>query len=234
MGISDRGDLLYASGQRLGNTLVWVARDGTRTLIDVPHRNFQPEPRLSADGRRVALPIGDLDHYLWTLSIETGVETLVVARDAHNPVLSPDGRRIVFPLYGTGTAAGIALKDLESADEPEVVLEDSAIPTPLDWTPDEAAILFSRPTGSAFELGTLGLHDRTTRILLGSKRPITVSGSLPTDDGSHTPRLTQVGAKSTSPTSRQRSSASRCRSTEASRRSGRPTGRNSSSSAADG
>jgi Tol biopolymer transport system component len=79
----------------------------------------------------------------------------------------------VFPLYGTGTAAGIALKDLESADEPEVVLEDSAIPTPFDWTPDEAAILFSRPTGSAFELGTLGLHDRTTRILLGSKRPIT-------------------------------------------------------------
>jgi serine/threonine-protein kinase len=172
LGISDRGDLAYASGQRLGNRLVWVARDGTRTAIDLPRRNYQPEPRLSPDGRKVALPIGDLDHYLWSLSIDTGVETLVQAGDAHNPVWSPDSRRVAFPVYGGGIATKIAVKDLESAGEPEVVLEHAAVTMLVDWTRDGAAILFSRSTGDAFEVVALALRDRTTRILISARQPI--------------------------------------------------------------
>lgn len=94
------------------------------------------------------------------------------ARDAHNPVWSPDGRRVAFPVYGTGITPKIAVKDLESAGEPEVVLEDAAFLTPWDWTRDSATILFIRATGGAFELAALALRDRTTRILLSARQRI--------------------------------------------------------------
>jgi Tol biopolymer transport system component len=172
LGISDRGDLAYVPGTRTGNQLVWVGRDGTRSALDLPRRSYQPEPRLSTDGRKVAVPIGDLDHYLWSLAIDTGVETLVRARDAHAPVWSPDGRKVAFPLYGTGERNGLAIKDLESAGEPDVVLEDAQTSFPHDWSSDGATILLHRRAGERFELAALTLRDRTTTPLLSTRQPI--------------------------------------------------------------
>jgi len=182
LGDSDSGDLVYAPGQDTGNRLVWVARDGTRSPVGAPSRRYQPEPRLSPDGRKVAVPIGNLDHYLWSISIDTGVETLVRGADAHGPVWSPDSRTIAFPIYGTEISGiRIAVKALEAAGEAEVVLEDTGGPFAFDWSPDGSIIFGRRSTSGDFELAALALHDRTTRTLVSA--PQAAFGARLSPDG---------------------------------------------------
>ena len=166
--VSDLGDLVYVPGQDTGNRLVWATRDGTRSDAGAPHRHYQPEPRLSPDGRHVTVSIGTGDHFLWLFTLDTGTLTpLISGRDTHQAVWSPDGHKVAFPMYGRG----IAVKDLESNAEPEVVFEAPVVQTlaPEAWSRDGATLVISRPSaGGALELAALSLRDRSTTTLVSA------------------------------------------------------------------
>jgi Tol biopolymer transport system component len=143
--------------------LVWISRNGTREDTGAPLRSYQPELRLSPEGRRVAVSIGTADHYLWLYELDTGTLTpLVAGIDAHGPVWSPDGGKVAY--RGAGR---LFIKDLESTGDPEAVLNG----TPWAWSPNGTTILFGRtaPEGG-FNLLALDFRDRSERVLVRSRQ----------------------------------------------------------------
>jgi Tol biopolymer transport system component len=167
MDVSARGDLVYAPGHDTGNRLVWITRTGARSDAGAPTRTYLPEPVLSRDGKRAIVTIGTGDHTLWLWALDTGTLTpLVTGRDTHGPVWSPDGRKIAVPFYDRG----IAIKDLESPSEPELVWEGPGS-VPLAWSPDGATIVFGRTTSAGGpEIAALSMADRqATRVLSASE-----------------------------------------------------------------
>jgi len=99
--VSLSGSLVYKPVAGVKNGLVWVGRSGKATpLIESePGSPFLPHPRLSPDGRRVAVPVsgasGSLD--LWILEIARGTLSRVTFEGINTrPLWSPDGKDLIF------------------------------------------------------------------------------------------------------------------------------------------
>ena len=98
--ISDNGRLVYASGAGAGvveRSLVWVDREGEETPIPAPPRQYL-YARVSPDGTRVALDLGDQEDDIWVWNTPTGPLTRLTfdaGRDQYGH-WTPDGDRVVF------------------------------------------------------------------------------------------------------------------------------------------
>jgi hypothetical protein len=120
--VSTTGVLAYRAGWSPGNdTLKWIDRSG-KELGRLGGVAAFRMPRLSPDGRRIAVQILDdrLKADLWLIDVERDVRTRFTfdAADDSFPVWSPDGARVIFrsdrkkagifDLYqrGTGGAQG--------------------------------------------------------------------------------------------------------------------------------
>ncbi|HXJ17249.1 MAG TPA: hypothetical protein VNM68_08640, partial [Candidatus Polarisedimenticolia bacterium] len=94
--LSATGSLAYIPGgaQASQNRLVWVNRNGAEQPLAAPARDYY-QPRLSPDGRRVAVDIGD---QIWLYDVARDTLTRFTFEGALNqyPTWTPDGRRIAF------------------------------------------------------------------------------------------------------------------------------------------
>src|SRR4029077_1565402 len=97
-------DVTAGSQSARARTLVWVDRMGKEEPIAAPTRSYEA-PRVSPDGKQVALAITDQESDIWVLDLvrggdlkrltfETGVDTF--------PVWTPNGQRIVFASQSGG------------------------------------------------------------------------------------------------------------------------------------
>jgi Tol biopolymer transport system component len=95
--LSPDGTLVYVP--RLSNaerTLVWVDRTGATREIAETRRAFD-DPRLSPDGRRLAVTIHEEGAHIWIYDLaRDSFARLTFEPEAGNPVWTPDGERIVF------------------------------------------------------------------------------------------------------------------------------------------
>jgi len=148
--VATDGTLVYIDS--LGNvaankrTLVWVDRTGKEESIAAPPRAYQ-HPRLSPDGKRVALWINDQEDDIWIwdfahprlarLTFDPGIDRF--------PVWTRDGGRIVF----TSSRAG-ALNLWWQASDGTGVAERLTTTTngqfPTGITPDGNDVLFNEMT----------------------------------------------------------------------------------------
>jgi Tol biopolymer transport system component/tRNA A-37 threonylcarbamoyl transferase component Bud32 len=96
-GLSRTGTLIYQSGTQLSRVVV-VGKDGGRRAVMDNAADFA-FPRLSPDGKQLAISIGSADHRdVWLDELASGTRTRLTTEGLTNerPEWSPDGRRVLF------------------------------------------------------------------------------------------------------------------------------------------
>jgi Tol biopolymer transport system component len=96
---SETGSMVYvsASVSAAQRRLVWVNRNGSEEPLAAPARTYR-HPRLSPDGRRLAVAIEEQETQIWLYDFarETLTRLTIDGKTNTSPLWTPDGKRIVF------------------------------------------------------------------------------------------------------------------------------------------
>jgi eukaryotic-like serine/threonine-protein kinase len=167
--ISATGSLAYIPGdaQAAQNRLVWVNRNGAEQLLAAPARPYV-FPRLSPDGRRLAVTLQGEDVQLWLydLSRETLTRFAFEGKINSNPVWTPDGKRIVFNSNKEGPI-NLFWQLADGSGGLERLTTSEYLHFPTSWSPNGQVLAFVEvaPT-TGYDLWTLGLADRKAQPFL--------------------------------------------------------------------
>jgi serine/threonine-protein kinase len=162
--VSATGSLVYVAGAvqaTVQSTLVWVSRNGTEQPLPAPLREYR-NPRLSPDGRRLAVGIED-QVWLYDLSRETLSRFTFEGEENVNPIWAPDGKRIAFLSSKEGTANTFwQLADGSGGVERLTTGEYRQNPT--SWSPDGQLLAFvENYPNNRFEIWVLRMADRKSQ-----------------------------------------------------------------------
>ncbi len=142
--VSTTGSLVYIPGGVQANQrrLVWVTRNGAEQPVAAPARGYL-FPRISPDGRRVAVGITENETQIWLydLSRETLTRFTFEGTVGLNGVWTPDGNRIAFQ----STKEGIPTIYWQKADGSgglERLTGGQSANVPMSWSPDGQLLAF--------------------------------------------------------------------------------------------
>ena len=102
--LSRRGDLAYVPGPAADGhrTLEWVDRSGKQEALPLPPASYL-YPRLSPDGKYLAVEIEGPNHDLYLYDFARGVLSKLTNDGlSHDPVWTPDGKRLAFRSWQAG------------------------------------------------------------------------------------------------------------------------------------
>ncbi|HEY7893470.1 MAG TPA: protein kinase [Gemmatimonadaceae bacterium] len=163
------GTLLYQTGTQLSRLVVVGRGDTTRTLL--ADRRDYSFPRLSPDGRRLALTIGAGDRRdVWLYDLGAGTLTRLTSDGTTNerPEWSPDGTRVLYR-SDRGARTGIYWRPADlSADATQLNLGGHFDVYEAVMSPDSRYI--------AFQLDTLGA-DIYYQAVSGDSAPHPISAN---------------------------------------------------------
>jgi serine/threonine-protein kinase len=165
--VSDTGSLVYVSGgpQMTDSRLVWVSRNGAEQPLAAPVRDYD-QPRLSPDGRRVALNLGGgiegNQVWLYDLARDTLSRFSFGGSSNQWPAWTPDGKRIAFQSSGH-----IVWQMADGSGGLERLTDTSNFEVPFSWAPDGPRLTFVNLTsGTGDEVCVLNVSDRKTQCFL--------------------------------------------------------------------
>jgi serine/threonine-protein kinase len=147
--IAESGDAVYVpalitSAER---RLLNVDRSGAGTPLAAPARAYGT-PRLSPDGRRLAVTITGASDDLWAYDIASGtLQQLTFDADAASPIWTPDGSRITFSWNKDGPPNLFWVRVDEGSRE-ERLASSEYLQMAGSWSPDGRTLAYveSRPT----------------------------------------------------------------------------------------
>ena len=179
--VADDGTLVYRAIQSVAadptRALVWVDREGMEETIPIPMRRYRP-PRLSPDGARAVVSIGDLedpeDLDVWVVDLERGTlsrTTTDAARD-QAPLWIDGGRRIAFESDRDGTL-GIYVTDVDGRGDVDrlFTMDNSNVVTPRVWLADQQRLILGFRTstsGYTHDIGIASLDADTWEPLVAT------------------------------------------------------------------
>jgi serine/threonine-protein kinase len=142
---STTGSLVYVSGglqSTAQSRLVWVSRNGTEQPLATPVHAYV-FPRLSPDGRRIALSIQEKEMQIWLydLSRETLTRLTFEGNTNLNPVWTPDGKRLAFTSNKEG-ALNPFWQLTNGSGELERLNASEYVQVPMSWSPDGQLLAF--------------------------------------------------------------------------------------------
>ncbi len=180
--ISRGGTLVFVPRQTgTPRSLVWVDRQGREEAIKAPARAYL-SARLSPDGTRVALDIGDQENDIWVWDLARQTLTRLTSDPGidQRPVWTPDGRRILF----SSTRGGQSNLHWQAADGSTTTVERLTTSTnpqvPSSISADGTRVVFTEVGKAPLDINLL--------ILDGpSAGPRSNSGVLPSPQGSGEP-----------------------------------------------
>ncbi len=137
--VSESGVLVHRSGLYQLCELVWLDRGGKRLSSVGPPAPYD-SPRLSHDGRRIAVQVTD-SHTgtgdIWTYDVERGGGTRVTVdpADDGSPVWAPDDGEIIFASYRSG-GSNLYVTDASRAGKERPLIASPFEQVPYDISPD--------------------------------------------------------------------------------------------------
>jgi serine/threonine protein kinase len=165
--VSQNGVLAYCLVAPSGPPkLVWVDRKGIEQAVPAPPHNYV-FPRVSPDGKGVAVAIEEGDSQIWLYDLRRDTLTRLTFEGNGNtaPIWTPDGKRIVFkgnkqrlfwqPADGSGPAEELTKSELPSNN------------VPGSFSPDGQVLAFMGQDTS-LDLYTLPLKDEKPQPFVNS------------------------------------------------------------------
>ena len=162
--VSRSGTLVFMPGGEdagsVARSLVWVDRNGREQPIAAPGRSYAL-PRLSPDGKRVALDIRDQENDIWIWDLERETLTKLTSNPGADawPIWTPDGTRIVYTSSRDGLAPNLFWQPADFTGTPER-LSTSAVPSqaPHSFTTDGKSLVVQIPVpGSGNDLHVMAM-----------------------------------------------------------------------------
>jgi hypothetical protein len=141
-GASADGSLAYVPGglSGAGRTLLWVDRKGAAQLLPAPPRGYI-SPRLSPDGRWLAVSIEGTNLGLWLYELARGTLTpLTASVPIPFPIWTPDGKRVTFTFGG---AFNPYWMPADGSGAPERLTTSENAQWPGSWSPDGHVLAFT-------------------------------------------------------------------------------------------
>jgi len=138
--VSDFGTLAYLPspvGEGSVTRLVAVDRSGKSSVLPTEARDYS-DPRVSPNGRFLALHAqGDQDD-VWVADVERGALTRISYADGEDetPVWSPDGRIVVWAASRSGLQRGIYKRPADASGKEELIWQLEQHCHVRDWSPD--------------------------------------------------------------------------------------------------
>jgi DNA-binding winged helix-turn-helix (wHTH) protein/Tol biopolymer transport system component len=151
---SQNGVMAYQLGDTVSGTqLRWVDRSG-RQLGTIGEPRFQWDPRLSRDGRKLAIQVSSGSYVygnLWVLDLDRGVRMQITSPkfDSTSPIWSLDGTQIFYG--GKRQHYSLYQANSSGAGQERLILDTGSDTWPLDLSPDSRFLLY----GQGLNIGRL-------------------------------------------------------------------------------
>ena len=167
--ISATGSLAYVPGgfQAAQLSLVWVTRTGVEQSVGAPARGYS-YPRLSPDGRRLAVGVSDLGTQVWLYEFARETLTRLTLQEGLSalPAWTPDGKRVAFTSRTDGPL-NLFWQLADGSGGPERLTTSGYSHTPMSWSPDGQEMLFGEVNPeTGFDILVLRTGDQTVRPFL--------------------------------------------------------------------
>jgi Tol biopolymer transport system component len=169
-GLSTTGSLVYVPGgaQTLATQrLVWVSRNGTEQALAAPPHNYL-YPRLSPDGRRLAVDIAEPQGQIWLYDLTRDTLTKLTFGGIFNvaPTWTPDGKHVAFGSNREGPV-NIFWELADGSGGLERLTTSDNLNAPRSFSPDGQLLAYdevSPTTGD--DVWLLRMSDRKAQPLL--------------------------------------------------------------------
>ena len=153
--------------QSAQSRLVWVSRTGAEQALAAPVHGYL-QPRLSPDGRRVAVGITEQESQVWLYDLSRETLTRFTFQGNNNlvPFWTPDGKRIVFTSNKEGQR-NLFWQLADGSGGLERLTTSEYLHIPGSWSPDGQLLAFSEGNAAtASDIWVLRMSDRKAQPFL--------------------------------------------------------------------
>ena len=158
--ISENGSLAYLPGGIQGgqSTLVWVDRKGAEQPLPAPPHSYR-SPRVSPDGKRVAVVLDESGGYVWIY--DTGRDTLTrltfEASGSNSLAWMRDAKKLA---YGGGAPMNLFWQAADGSGKAERLATSENQQLPISWSADGQALAYmDQNPATNYDIWVLPLGD---------------------------------------------------------------------------